>query len=311
MGLVKLKKFCFCRFRAVHWPLKHRMGLSSFQVSSCILFTWIMAILLSLPIAQSFDLVTLPADGLSYCVETWKHEDYGNMYYLFVNLTCFYVIPFIVILGSNAGVWWKVSHRHAHDLSSRWNNATEVHRRTRHCVRTKLSIVTITYMLSWLPLHILVIEMRFVQTKTETGRFLVETLLPFTQLLGSWNSCINPVFYAFWNKTFRESLQDLLPPWRRFPSSAKTASRNSCATGRIKLGRTGSTVCNEACMQDLDICYQWKKNNQQHRGSDDLSGRTLSIDYIHLPKTYDCEVIRASDNIEMSYLPNSHFANAS
>lgn len=234
--------FCNFRCKAVYQPLKHRIGLTRSQVVCCIAFIWITALLFTLPWALIFDVVTMPEDGLSYCVENWKSEIYGNMYYLFVNLICYYVIPLIVILCSNACIWWKVSRRIVPSVTACWDDVKLIQSRTKHCVRKRLSIVSITYLSSWLPLYILVTGMRFTKNKTETQESLLETFLPFAQLLGSWNSCINPVLYAFLNKKFREMFKRLLPKWSCF-------GRNSVDGIRTPPVNTNSLLLNMSRIQ--------------------------------------------------------------
>ncbi len=152
-------------------------------------------------------------DGLRYCVETWKNEKYGNIYFIVINLVSFYAIPLLLIFVSNWIIYWHVMHRHKPQKSASSAAITKLHRHTRHVVLRMLGIVTLTFLFSWLPLYILTIGIKFSEIVSESEYRLLGVLIPIAQWLGSGNSSINPILYAFLNKKYRRMFKSILPAW--------------------------------------------------------------------------------------------------
>src|SRR3989442_1727977 len=139
------------------------------------------------------------------------------MYFLIVHLILCYGLPLVVISVSNAIVWCNVTNRKVpQESASAAVIVKRVHRRARENVRKMLGIVTLTYLLSWLPLYIIVTRVKFTADMSDSELQLIHILMPFAQWLGSWNSCINPILYAFLNRKFRIEFHSLLPSWISF-----------------------------------------------------------------------------------------------
>lgn len=219
----------YFRCKAIFQPLQHRNGFTRSQLICCIILIWLTAILFTLPWPIVFDVVSNSKDGLHYCVENWQNQQDGNVYYLLINLIAYYIVPLIMVLLSNACIWWRVSCRNVPSADVCLNNIKLIHNRTKHGVRRLLTIFSITFLFSWLPLHVLVTGMRFSETKTEGQETVFEILLPFAQLLGSWNSGVNPVLYAFLNKKFREMIKTFMPAWMGF-TSGSIGVQGTCST---------------------------------------------------------------------------------
>lgn len=78
-----------------------------------------------------------------------------------------------------------------------------MHKKARHAVVKMLGIGTLTFLLSWLPLYclyIMVSRFEFAEKMRNWEYNLLDLLYPLAQWLGSSNSCVNPVLYAFLNK---------------------------------------------------------------------------------------------------------------
>lgn len=73
-----------------------------------------------------------------------------------------------------------------------------------------LLVVVVSFALSWMPLYAMVSRLRFGPPVSELEDELFAALLPFAQWLGTSNSCVNPIFYAYFNKKFRESFMKIL-----------------------------------------------------------------------------------------------------
>lgn len=171
-----------------------------------------------------FTVVTSKQDGLPYCVELWKNPKNGNLYFLYVNLLCFFVLPLGVVFISNVCIWRHVNNRHTPTDSQ---TVREIHRRTRKGVRKMLSVVTLVFLISWLPLYLLIVRVKFSSKIEETEANILYMLLPVAQLLGSLNSSVNPILYAFLNKKFRNIFRSIIPSWCLFGRKTLYNSRGS------------------------------------------------------------------------------------
>lgn len=70
-----------------------------------------------------------------------------------------------------------------------------------------LLVVVILFALSWLPLYVIFTRVKFGPRPTEWEDELIRTITPMAQWLGSSNSCINPILYAFFNKKYRSGFK--------------------------------------------------------------------------------------------------------
>ncbi len=205
-----------CRCYAVYRPLDRYRGISKSQALKTISVIWAISLSLILPWAVIFNIIISDKDGLAYCNETWENEDHGNLYFLIANLIFCYGLPLVVISVSNAIVWCHVSNRNVpQESASAAILVKRVHQRVRENVRKMLSIVTLTFLISWLPLYILVTRLKFATDISESELDVINMMMPFAQWLGSSNSCINPIIYAFLNRKFRQEFHLLLPSWIR------------------------------------------------------------------------------------------------
>jgi len=155
---------------------------------------------LTIPWAVIFEVKVSEYDGLRYCVEAWETEMHGNIYFLLVNLLCFYAIPLLLIFISNWIIYCHVTHRHIPDNSISSAPLRKMHRDTKFHVLKMLGIVTLTFLFCWLPIYILVIIIKFSNNITESQYNVLGILMPIAQWLGSVNSGVNPILYAFLNK---------------------------------------------------------------------------------------------------------------
>lgn len=103
-----------------------------------------------------------------------------------------------------------------------------------------LGVVTLTFMLSWFPLYCIATIMRFFKNISDSNAYLFEVLLPMAQWLGSSNSSINPILYAFLNAKFRTNFKSILPRWlqcnifvKRDDSIMRLNRRNAIRTGTV------------------------------------------------------------------------------
>lgn len=174
-----------------------------------ILAIWAFGLVLMIPCLLVFDVKYLSKDGISQCVETWPSADHGKYFYLICNLICCYALPLIIIVIANLLIWSKVARREmTHLPSSAITGITIMHLKTRANVQRSLSAVTFAFLICWLPLYTIVsrIELFSDIPLSNLENSLLHVAIPIAQLLGSMNSSINPIIYAFLNQKFRRAL---------------------------------------------------------------------------------------------------------
>lgn len=66
-----------------------------------------------------------------------------------------------------------------------------------------LLLVVVLFAMSWLPLYAILTRVKFGPPPSDWEDQLIRTIIPMAQCLGSSNSCINPILYAFFNKKYR------------------------------------------------------------------------------------------------------------
>lgn len=64
-------------------------------------------------------------------------------------------------------------------------------------------VVILTFAVSWLPLYIIFIVIKFEYLQYDNVRSVLDVMLPIAQWLGASNSCINPILFAYMNRSFR------------------------------------------------------------------------------------------------------------
>lgn len=271
----------FCRCKAIYRAMERPRGLSKSQALFTICLIWVCALIMTIPWAVVFDVVKSERDGLFYCLETWSNEQHGKVYFLVANLICCYSLPLVLISLSNVIIWCHVSRRKVPQDSAAVGTIKRMHRRTRHGVRKMLGIVTLAFLASWLPLYVLVTRVKFSDSIGETEANLLAILVPFAQWLGSWNSSINPVLYAFLNSKFRESFKSLLPSW--MPMAVRKPRQTVVTNGTV-MGTTGTpsyttvyAARSSGRSSSNSRRYQHNKSNchqQQHRSTVVSGART-------------------------------------
>ncbi|XP_017461613.1 PREDICTED: neuropeptide SIFamide receptor-like [Rhagoletis zephyria] len=73
-----------------------------------------------------------------------------------------------------------------------------------------LVAVVILFVLSWLPLYVIFARIKFGGEISVEESEVLNKVTPFAQWLGSSNSCINPILYAFFNKKYRRGFAAIL-----------------------------------------------------------------------------------------------------
>ncbi len=71
-----------------------------------------------------------------------------------------------------------------------------------------LLVVVVLFAMSWLPLYAIFTRVKCgPQPISDLEDKIIRTIMPIAQWLGSSNSCINPILYAFFNKKYRSGFK--------------------------------------------------------------------------------------------------------
>lgn len=203
-----LVAFSANRCETLYRELGSRKTISKREAKLIILFIWLFGLLLMSPWIMVFEVVSTGEHDVLQCLEDWPSEAHGKYFYLFCNLIGCYAFPLSLVAVFNVFVWCKVSRRKMpHNSTSIITGIARIHRKTRKNARRSLSVVTFAFLLCWLPLHVVVSRLElFPEIPIENGEAqILSIIIPFAQLLGSLNSSINPIIYAFLNPSFRKA----------------------------------------------------------------------------------------------------------
>ncbi len=273
--------FLFSNFRcqAIYRNYERPRGFSKAICVRTVLVIWIAALSLTIPWTLVFEVKVSEYDGLRYCVETWKDKKLGNIYFIIVNLICFYAIPLLLIFVSNWIIYCHVTHRKVPQNSASTAPLRKLHRQTRQDVLKMLGIVTLTFLVSWLPLYILVIIIKFSEDINQSEYNLLEILMPMAQWLGSWNSSINPILYAFLNKKFRQMFKSILPAW--IPGKAAGQYQHSIRTPSFTtIAYVGRSITRSRTNSRSEY-HRHHPNANEHRNSHNQPNLLISRFYEH------------------------------
>lgn len=172
---------------------------------------WILAISITSPWLVFFNLVSIYEDqpDLLLCFEVWPTPENGALFFLVGNLLFCYVLPMIVISMCYILIWVKVSHRHIPSDTTD-SQMERLRQKSKVKVVKMLLAVVVLFVLSWLPLYVIFARIKFGGKIAPWEEEVLSYATPIAQWLGSSNSCINPILYAFFNKKFRKGFQAII-----------------------------------------------------------------------------------------------------
>uniref|UniRef100_A0A1B0G654 G-protein coupled receptors family 1 profile domain-containing protein n=1 Tax=Glossina morsitans morsitans TaxID=37546 RepID=A0A1B0G654_GLOMM len=256
------------RFIAIWWPLRQ---LSKSRARFMILCIWIIAFGSTIPWALYFDLVPTAeayplAPDMYLCQEVWPPGTNGNLYFLLAHLLACYVLPMFLITLCYVLIWIKVSTRSIPG-DTKDAQMDRMQQKSKVKVVKMLVAVVILFVLSWLPLYVIFARIKFGGEISIEESEILNKVTPFAQWLGSSNSCINPILYAFFNKKYR----------RGFAAIIK--SRSCC--GRLRYYDNVAIVSSTTSTSRRKSSHYHQNNGSRKNPSSPGLRKTNAVSYIY------------------------------
>ena len=193
-----------------------------------------IALTTTIPLGIFFDLVVIFSDApdIQLCLEVWPDSMNGALYFLIANLIFCYIFPMILITVCYVLIWFKVWNRNI-PTDTKDAQMERIQQRSKIKVVKMLIAVVILFVVSWLPLYVIFARIKFGGDIDVWEEEILPIATPIAQWLGSSNSCINPILYAFFNKKFRKGFVAIIKSrscWGRLNYYENVAIMSSSST---------------------------------------------------------------------------------
>ncbi|KAK6628458.1 hypothetical protein RUM43_002273 [Polyplax serrata] len=253
----------YLRFLAIWWPLKCQITKRRARV--IIVVIWLVASTTTIPWALYFDLVIFSeAPDVLLCLEVWPESLSGSLYFLVVNLVFCYILPLILISLCYILIWIKVWRRTI-PTDTKDVQMEKMQQKSKVKVVKMLVVVVILFVVSWMPLYIIFARIKLGGDVNHWEENLLAYITPIAQWMGSSNSCINPILYAFFNKKYR----------RGFVAIIK--SRKCC--GRLRYYEAVALMGSSSSMRNKSS-YYINNNNNNNSSTHKPPPQDTSVSYI-------------------------------
>ncbi|CAD7084671.1 unnamed protein product [Hermetia illucens] len=233
-----------------------------------IMCIWIIALGATIPWALFFDLVTThpTAPGIVVCVEIWPPGTDGNLYFLLANLVACYLLPMALITLCYVLIWIKVWTRSIPG-DSKDAQMDRMQQKSKVKVVKMLVAVVILFVLSWLPLYVIFARIKFGGERSSQEDEILSIAAPIAQWLGSSNSCINPILYAFFNKKYRRGFGAIIKSrtccgrLRYYDNVAIASSSTSTRKSSHYQNSAKKGPCSSPSIKSDAVSYIYENNN--------------------------------------------------
>ncbi|CAL7940739.1 unnamed protein product [Xylocopa violacea] len=263
------------RYIAIMWPLKPR--LSKRQAQLLIFAVWMLAMVISLPIAVVSKLYQ-PSEQYKKCDQYVCEEVWPSMekkyYYSIALLVLQYVIPIMVLVFTYTSiavmVWGKRPPGEAENVRDQ-----RMARSKRKMVKMMMTVV-IVFTICWLPLNILNL---LVDNNDNLGYW---TGLPFVWMVLHWlamsHSCYNPVIYCWMNARFRAGFITVIGCLPGIHGILRRdRQRNNCNTSAIGIPLTGANGSSHSVLRRMNTCTTYISVRRKTNGNHAAPARSASF----------------------------------
>ncbi|XP_045125313.1 neuropeptide SIFamide receptor-like [Portunus trituberculatus] len=236
------------RFLAIWFPMK--LQITTYRARAIIVLIWIMAVVSPIPYFVYFETNIFIPDlpDLLVCVEMWPSREAEWLYFLIAHLLLCYLLPLVLISFCYFMIWIKVARRSIPG-DTRDAAIQQMQQRSKVKVVKMLVVVVIIFMLSWLPLYVIFVRIKMGEELGEKEGAILAIVTPMAQWLGSSNSCINPILYAFFNKKYRNGFLAIIKS-RSCCGTLRFDSYSCSTTRRSYYPSYRSTIRPEAATMD-------------------------------------------------------------
>ncbi|XP_029038588.1 RYamide receptor-like isoform X2 [Osmia bicornis bicornis] len=264
------------RYIAIMWPLRPR--LSKRQAQLLILGVWILAMVISFPIAV---VSKLSQPSLRYercnqyvCLEVWPSME-NRYYYSIALLVLQYVIPIMVLVFTYTSiavmVWGKRPPGEAENVRDQ-----RMARSKRKMVKMMVTVV-IVFTICWLPFNILMLIMDNNEALNNWAG------LPLVWMALHWlamsHSCYNPVIYCWMNARFRSgfiiAIGRLPGAHRIFRTNRQYNNNYNASTIGVPL--TGLDGSGHSVLRRMNTCTTYISVRRKTNGSHTAPARSASF----------------------------------
>ncbi|XP_003740144.1 neuropeptide SIFamide receptor [Galendromus occidentalis] len=241
------------------------LQIPHYRVRHIIAGIWTFSLVLMSPIAV-YQGVGVAFDGQVFenCLDNYPSQRFRIAFTVFALFVCCFAFPLVVITVSYAMIFvtvWKRSIPGESVHKSSDSNRTVVQRSKLKVVKMMICVVS-TFFVSWAPLYSVqgyILYYGYPESDDKTASDFLELFIPLTQWLGMTNSCINPVFYAYFNQRFRRGFLAILA---RRGDSVDIAMNNTTKDGGPRrqiavkpqfISRSREVLQNPAQERDLEV----------------------------------------------------------
>ncbi|XP_068186262.1 C-X-C chemokine receptor type 1 [Antennarius striatus] len=193
---------------------------------------WVVALLLSLPVAIQKESMATQDLGQTICHEklTGESGDHWRVSIHLLHHTLGFFLPLVMM-----------------SISYGWTLVTLLHTRNqkKHRAMCVILAVVLAFVLCWLPYNITVLIDTLIrggalEVETCETLYIVEVILNVTQVLAFMHCAVNPVLYAFIGQKFRNHLLSILYK-QGFIRNRVFRTHSGSSTGIIRSRNTSTT----------------------------------------------------------------------
>ncbi|MBN3316451.1 NPFF2 protein, partial [Atractosteus spatula] len=203
------------RFFCIVYPFRQKMSM--FKAVLAIAFIWMLAFAIMCPSATMLTVIHLKDTyviqnndtyPLFTCYEDWPYPEMRTVY-----TTILFVHIYLMPLGLISLMYGRIVVKLFSKLGPVGQRSRELQEERNSVSKKKvkiikmLIIVTMLFMVSWLPLWTLMLLTDYRDLSEEQIDFLSSYVFPFAHWLAFFNSGVNPIIYGFFNENFKRGFQ--------------------------------------------------------------------------------------------------------
>uniref|UniRef100_A0A3P9LIV2 Neuropeptide FF receptor 1 n=1 Tax=Oryzias latipes TaxID=8090 RepID=A0A3P9LIV2_ORYLA len=209
-------------FRCIVYPLQPKLTLLVAKVA--IVSIWVLAVVILCPAAVALTVEKVPFHYMVHnndfnqtlplytCYENFANPQMRKIYtaVLFAHI---YLLPLAVITLMYISIGVKLC---SSVVANREPQLANIRRHGQQMVSQKkikvvkmLVVVTLLFMVSWLPLWTLMMMTDYGGLDRDQLDLLTSYIFPFAHWLAFSNSSVNPIVYGYYNKNFKRGFQSV------------------------------------------------------------------------------------------------------